>query len=178
MVRLLFWNKLNKKKEKRQKSLPYSQDGQKIHHNYNYNQPPGKSEQFSIRSLVLIIVWLLSCELEKAILPKQTRLSHIHENESSPPPPKVLAVTKYGRDSGWRRGWMCGVGVGMGGGSKVQAGEWTLGVSERRCHTPSIAFRHIPPNSARFSYATEGALFISAQLFSAQLNQVFAELTK
>ena len=33
-----------------------------------------------------------------------------------------------------------------------------------RTHTPSTAFRHIPPNSARFSYATEGALFISAQL--------------
>ena len=32
------------------------------------------------------------------------------------------------------------------------------------CHTPSIAFRHLPPNSARFGYATEGALFISAQL--------------
>ena len=31
-------------------------------------------------------------------------------------------------------------------------------------HIPSIAFRHLPPNSARFSYATEGALFISAQL--------------
>ena len=31
-------------------------------------------------------------------------------------------------------------------------------------HTPSIAFRHLPPNSARFGYATEGALFISAQL--------------
>ena len=30
----------------------------------------------------------------------------------------------------------------------------------------SIAFRHLPPNSARFSYATEGALFISAQLSS------------
>ena len=33
-----------------------------------------------------------------------------------------------------------------------------------RFHTLSIAFRHLPPNSARFSYATEGALFISAQL--------------
>ena len=33
-------------------------------------------------------------------------------------------------------------------------------------HTPSIAFRHLPPNSARFSYATEGALFICAQLSS------------
>ena len=31
-------------------------------------------------------------------------------------------------------------------------------------HTPSIAFRHLPPISARFSYATEGALFISVQL--------------
>jgi len=31
-------------------------------------------------------------------------------------------------------------------------------------HTPSIAFRHLPPNSPRFGYATEGALFISAQL--------------
>ena len=31
-------------------------------------------------------------------------------------------------------------------------------------HTPSIAFWHLPPDSARFSYATEGALFISAQL--------------
>ena len=31
-------------------------------------------------------------------------------------------------------------------------------------HTPSIAFWHLPPNSARFSYATEGALFTSAQL--------------
>ena len=30
-------------------------------------------------------------------------------------------------------------------------------------HTPSIAFRHLPPNSARIAYATEGALFISAQ---------------
>ena len=33
-------------------------------------------------------------------------------------------------------------------------------------HTPSTAFWHLPPNSARFSYATEGALFFSAQLFS------------
>ena len=31
-------------------------------------------------------------------------------------------------------------------------------------HTPSIAFRHLPPNSARFGYTTEGALFIFAQL--------------
>ena len=31
-------------------------------------------------------------------------------------------------------------------------------------HTPSTAFRHRFPNSARFSYATEGIFFISAQL--------------
>ena len=31
-------------------------------------------------------------------------------------------------------------------------------------HTPSTAVRHLPPNSARFSYATEGALFLSMQL--------------
>ena len=39
-------------------------------------------------------------------------------------------------------------------------------VSRQQDHTPSIAFQHLPPNSARFSYATEGALFISAQLSS------------
>jgi len=33
-------------------------------------------------------------------------------------------------------------------------------------HTPSTAFWHLPPNSARFSYATDMALFISAQLSS------------
>ena len=35
-----------------------------------------------------------------------------------------------------------------------------------RFHTPSVAFRHLLANSARFSYATEGTLFISAQLSS------------
>ena len=38
--------------------------------------------------------------------------------------------------------------------------------SKQAKHTPSIAFRHLPPNSARFSYTTERALFISAQLSS------------
>ena len=38
-----------------------------------------------------------------------------------------------------------------------------LGIGERS-HTPSIAFRHLPPNSARIIYATEGALCISADL--------------
>ena len=31
-------------------------------------------------------------------------------------------------------------------------------------HTPSIAFQHLPPNSDKFVYATEGALYISVQL--------------
>ena len=31
-------------------------------------------------------------------------------------------------------------------------------------HTPSITFRHLPPNSAGIGYATEGAPFISGQL--------------
>ena len=33
-------------------------------------------------------------------------------------------------------------------------------------HTRSIAFRHPPPISARFTYTTEGVLFISTQLSS------------
>ena len=41
-----------------------------------------------------------------------------------------------------------------------------IAAGEDTAHTPSIAFRHPPPNSARFSYATEGALFIFAQLSS------------
>ena len=36
---------------------------------------------------------------------------------------------------------------------------WHTGVDP-----PSIAFWHLPPNSARSGYATEGALFISTQL--------------
>ena len=42
----------------------------------------------------------------------------------------------------------------------------TIFYTHLESHTPSIAFRHLPPNSARFSYATEGVLFISAQLSS------------
>ena len=38
---------------------------------------------------------------------------------------------------------------------------------EDETHTPSTTFWHLPPNSARFSYATEGALFISAQTVEA-----------
>ena len=38
------------------------------------------------------------------------------------------------------------------------------------CHSSSIAFRHLPLNSARIGYATEGALFISAQLSTEAVN--------
>ena len=49
--------------------------------------------------------------------------------------------------------------------SHVYVRAWRLGCfhSVISTHTPSIAFRHLPPNSARFGYATEGALFISVQ---------------
>ena len=55
--------------------------------------------------------------------------------------------------------------------TELDAGDCTRGLyghrkSLRWKHTPSVAFRHLPPNSARFSYATEGAFFISAQLSS------------
>ena len=40
-------------------------------------------------------------------------------------------------------------------------------VCVRVCHTPSTAFQHLPPNSARLSYATEEALFISTDAVSA-----------
>ena len=46
------------------------------------------------------------------------------------------------------------------------------GCSNRQAswHTPSIAFRHLPPNSARPGYATYGELFISAQLSNDAVN--------
>ena len=41
----------------------------------------------------------------------------------------------------------------------------TTFASQLRLHTPSVAFRHLPPNSSRsIGYATVAALFISAQL--------------
>ena len=49
---------------------------------------------------------------------------------------------------------------------KVDRGNWFPTASQSWRYTPSIAFWHLPPNSARFSYATEGALLISAQLSS------------
>ena len=42
--------------------------------------------------------------------------------------------------------------------------QFTNSVTQPAPHTPSAAFRHLPPNSATFGYATDGALFISAQL--------------
>ena len=57
-----------------------------------------------------------------------------------------MKVIKFKNESGG-----CGGGGGEGKG---------------RGHTLSISFQHLPPNSARFSYATEGALFISTQLSS------------
>ena len=45
------------------------------------------------------------------------------------------------------------------GGGRVAG--WVKGGRERwgldLVHTPTIAFRHLPPNSARFGCATEGA---------------------
>ena len=46
------------------------------------------------------------------------------------------------------------------------AAAWDHSASRGDGHTLSTAFRHLPPNSARFSYAAKGALFISAQLSS------------
>ena len=50
-------------------------------------------------------------------------------------------------------------------------GSYTVTVSTSECmsgghgHTPSIAFPHLPPNSARIGYTSEeGALFVSTQL--------------
>ena len=34
---------------------------------------------------------------------------------------------------------------------------------DTRIHTPSIAFRHLPPNSARFSYALLSCCFMSTE---------------
>ena len=40
-------------------------------------------------------------------------------------------------------------------------------------HTPGLAFRHLPPNSARTGYATKGALFISARIGYATKGALF-----
>ena len=43
---------------------------------------------------------------------------------------------------------------------------WCLITITQQTHTPSVALRRLPPNSARVGYATEGAVFIPAQLSS------------
>ena len=48
----------------------------------------------------------------------------------------------------------------MGGMTKLTV------VGDGQAHTLSTAFRHLSPNSARFRYPTEGALFIFAQMSS------------
>ena len=55
--------------------------------------------------------------------------------------------------------------MGVGSGGWIRKGGRRGGGGDRS-HTPSIAFRHLPPNSARTGYASEGTLFISAQLYS------------
>ena len=57
--------------------------------------------------------------------------------------------------------WPIRTGGGGGGGGLKSVG---------LTHTPSTVFRHLPPNSAKFSYATEGALFISAKLSSDEVS--------
>ena len=52
--------------------------------------------------------------------------------------------------------------VGIEPRTHCRAQHWL--VNQCQGHTPSIVFRHLPTNSARFGYATDGALFISAQL--------------
>ena len=56
--------------------------------------------------------------------------------------------------------------LAVAGRAVVQEGSHILWFNSRCVHTPNTAFRHLPPNSARFSYATEGALFISAAQLS------------
>ena len=57
---------------------------------------------------------------------------------------------------GWVNAWAT---VRMGGRGEATGRERHVGVL-----APRIAFRHLPPNSARIGYATEGALSISVQL--------------
>ena len=48
--------------------------------------------------------------------------------------------------------------------SLLESGELRYIKAINNNNTPSIAVRHLPPNSVRFGYATEGAFFVSAQL--------------
>ena len=72
--------------------------------------------------------------------------------------------SRFGAKGAWGRGGLGGVGWRFCRVTKEKC--YCEEMTQLTIHTPSIAFRHLPPNSARFSYATEGALFISAQLSS------------
>ena len=73
-------------------------------------------------------------------------------------------------DSGWL--WIISLGLcrhkfplgSSVGGDRFETDGGVVLCVQLPIHTPSIAFRHLPPNSARICYATEGTLFISAQL--------------
>ena len=67
----------------------------------------------------------------------------------------MVSYKTDGARGGKAEGSLCGGGVG-GGGGRRRADVYSYTPSL----TPSIAFRHLPPNSARFGYATEGALFL------------------
>ena len=54
----------------------------------------------------------------------------------------------------------------------TETGQIITVTSQMHAHTPSVAFWHLPPNSARFSYATEGALFISVQLSTDMVSEL------
>ena len=60
----------------------------------------------------------------------------------------------------WCLTWVCDAGLTSG---LTMGPLWSVCV-DVWCHTLSIAFQHLPPNSARFGYTTEGAFFISTQL--------------
>ena len=74
---------------------------------------------------------------------------------------KQIIDTAKSKDKGEGEGVGTG-GVGVWVGSGGENGE-----EQRRLDTHSIPFRHLPPNSARFGYATEGALFIGPATRSA-----------
>ena len=66
-------------------------------------------------------------------------------------------VTKSGRN--------CQKGAGKQG-LECGGGAWLIWLTvgqnrQKRCHTQSLAFRHLPPDSAVIGYATEGVLFTS-----------------
>ena len=74
---------------------------------------------------------------------------------------KQISGTAKSKDKGEGGGVGTG-GVGVWVGSGGENGE-----EQRRLDTHSIPFRNLPPNSARFGYATEWALYLSSDAVSA-----------